>query len=51
MKKKKIVSLLMAALMVGQFFPIGNNAAFAGESALVGKEQLARSSYSGAEKR
>ena len=41
MKKKKIVSLLMAALMIGQFLPSETMTAFAGESALVGKEQLA----------
>ena len=41
MKKKKIVSLLMAALMIGQFLPSETMTASAGESALVGKEQLA----------
>lgn len=41
MKKKKILSLLLAAMMVGQTFSTGTLNVSAEENSLVGKEQLA----------
>lgn len=40
MKKKKIPSLLLASVMIGQTFPVGTLTTSAAEDSLVGKEQL-----------
>ena len=40
MKKKKILSLLLASVMIGQTFPVGTLTTSAAEDSLVGKEQL-----------
>ncbi|MDU7632791.1 MAG: alpha-L-fucosidase [Lachnospiraceae bacterium] len=40
MKKKKILSLLLASVMIGQTFPVGKLTTSAAEDSLVGKEQL-----------